>query len=160
MLDKKPEYVTSYRCFFCDKPREQAARLTFGVGGIAICNECSDLCTKALAEGQDMDAHLCFTAPPAENGVGALTTIALAAVQNWRRRLLPCQRQRDFSSALAGHIVALLTAIAFSVARNWSTKRRFINPFIPLPLAYIAPFHRAYIVGSVCGVRDCIARRR
>ena len=42
--------VPELRCSFCDKPQSEVIKLISGQSGIAICNECVDLCNDIIAE--------------------------------------------------------------------------------------------------------------
>jgi hypothetical protein len=43
----RPVYV---RCSFCGKTKEQVGKLIAGPEGVAICDECVDLCSEILKE--------------------------------------------------------------------------------------------------------------
>ena len=46
----KPELVTDLRCSFCYKSQADVQRLVAGPKGVAICNECVEVCNDIVAD--------------------------------------------------------------------------------------------------------------
>lgn len=55
MVQHQVEDAVSICCSFCGKQRKQVKHLTTGPGGVAICNECVDLCRNILVERGSID---------------------------------------------------------------------------------------------------------
>ena len=55
MVQHPVEDVVSICCSFCGKQRQQIKHITAGLGGVAICNECVDLCQNILVERGTID---------------------------------------------------------------------------------------------------------
>ena len=44
-----------YRCAFCGKSQDQVRRLIQGPNGVCICDECIDVCSNMMDEGEQFD---------------------------------------------------------------------------------------------------------